>query len=496
MIESFTKKTFWLWNNAEKILVLLFFTTFPFNLRKVFLTPYSFPKGEFNEYLTLSLNWSDVLILSLLFIYTIKRILSQISKPTKKNFYLKNNKSLLSRAIHRITFLLRSNVLEFKFNIFSARKETFLLFFFLLWMIVSINWASFRLLAIYRLFIIFLIVTFFIIIQNLAKKGNIKAKSVYLGLLAGGIFQSLIGILQFILNHSLGLWFLGESILNPNLPGVAKIIVSGEKHIRAYGTFPHPNVLAGFLVLQIILLVSLLIKKHPRQRAYTSDNFSCETISSKIPAWVILVLLAVNTVCFFLTFSRSAFISLFFVSLALLLINLAHYRSRFWLILTIAAFVLLFQGLVFASRHPDNFLFSHQSLKERNLYLDVSQKTIREHPWTGIGLGQFVFQEIVSQTDWLGWQYQPVHNVYLLVTSELGIVGLTIFLLLILTFLTNYCKIKEATYLLTRKPFCIVILSFLFISLFDHYFWDIKSGIVLFAIPFLLARIQNIKLNQ
>ena len=47
----------------------------------------------------------------------------------------------------------------------------------------------------------------------------------------------------------MGFWFLGESILGPEIPGVAKIVVAGGKILRAYGTFPHPNILAAFLLL-------------------------------------------------------------------------------------------------------------------------------------------------------------------------------------------------------------------------------------------------------
>ncbi|OGI42453.1 MAG: hypothetical protein A2593_01520 [Candidatus Moranbacteria bacterium RIFOXYD1_FULL_44_9] len=44
--------------------------------------------------------------------------------------------------------------------------------------------------------------------------------------------------------------------------------------------------------------------------------------------------------------------------------------------------------------------------------------------------------------------------------------------------------------LLTNYPYCIIILCYLFISFFDHYFWDIKPGIIIFAIPFILSQIS------
>ncbi len=488
MKSIFVKHFSWLWNSAEKILIFLFLATFPFNLRKVFLTPYSYPKGEFNEYMTLSLNWSDILILSLIIIYIIKNTFSQYTKPEKSIIYKYNNISILSRL--KLPFLNVSHSL--KNSRFPIQSETFFLFLFLFWITISIIWDPYWPIAIYRLFIILFIVTFVAIIGNLTKKGYIKAEIVYLGLIFGGIFQSLIGISQFVLDRSLGLKFLGESILGHSLPGVAKIIVSGVKHIRAYGTFPHPNILAGFLVIPIILLVSILLKRF-KQSESNDNKVSHETILARIPTWLLVSVLAINIGCFTLTFSRSAFLSLFLLGLALLLIKLAYTSKGIWLIMTIVVFSTLLLGFLNISRHSENFLLSKQSLKERNQYLDVSRETIAVHPLLGVGLGQFVFQEIVSHPDWSGWQYQPVHNVYLLIASETGIVGLTFFLLFLLTYLINYCNINYLFKALTINPYCIIIICFLFISFFDHYFWDIKPGMLIFAIPFILhvARHQN-----
>ena len=478
----------WLWNNAEKILIFVFFATFPFNIRKVFLTPYSYLRGEFNEYMTLSLNWSDILILSLIIIYIIKYLFSQYIQPREKLLYKYNINDVLSiikPPFQNVSRLIRT------FS-FPTRSETsfLFLFLFLLWLAISLIWAPFQLVAFYRLFIILFIVIFVAIIGNLAKKGDIKAEIIYIGIFAGGIFQSLTGISQFFLNRSLGLKILGESILGPSLPGVAKIIVSSVKHIRAYGTFPHPNILAGFLVLQIVLLASLLAKRL-MMNAIASKKVPHETILARIPNWLFFVALIINTGCFFLTFSRSAFLSLVLIGSALLLINLAYAGRKIWLIMAILIFALVFHGFFYASWHQGNFLLSNQSLEERNQYLNVSRETIANHPMLGVGLGQFVFQEIVSQPLWSGWQYQPVHNIYLLIGSELGMVGLVLFLLFVLTFLINYCKINYLFNILTINQYCIIILTFLFISFFDHYFWDIKQGMVIFTIPFLLHVISR-----
>ena len=75
----------WLWNNFEKMLIILFLATFPLNIRKVFPTFYSYPGGEFNEYLTPSLNWSDMIILFLIINITIKKLISQWKGQKENN---------------------------------------------------------------------------------------------------------------------------------------------------------------------------------------------------------------------------------------------------------------------------------------------------------------------------------------------------------------------------------------------------------------------------
>jgi len=438
--------------------------------------------------MTPSLSWSDVLILSVIIIYIIKYIFSQEAKPEKALHYVNNNNGTLSSNTNCITVLLHRITGSFKIMIFSARSETFFLKLFMIWMAISIFWAPLQLIAAYRLLIILLIVNFSIIIRNQAKKGYIKAEFIYLGLFMGGIIQSLIGILQFILNRSLGFKFFGESLLGPDIPGVAKIVVSGMKHIRAYGTFPHPNILAGFLVLQIILLISVLVKRQIQNKR-GDKNVPHETILSKIPTWLFISVLVINLSSFFLTFSRSAFLSIFLAGLALLIVNIRLIRNRILLIFT-TFIILLLLGYILASLNLNYSLYSTQSLEERVLFLNVSRETISEHPWLGVGLGQFIYQEIISQPSWAGWQYQPVHNIYLLITSELGMTGLMFFLLYLLTLLYNCCFMRIKSVLLTNYPYCIIILCYLFISFFDHYFWDIKPGIIIFAIPFILSQIS------
>src|SRR3989338_9422288 len=83
-----------------------------------------------------------------------------------------------------------------------------------------------------------------------------------LAILAGGLFQSLIAIAQFLKQSAIGLRFLGESVIAPDMEGVAVFYNSvGEKVMRAYGTTPHPNILAAYLLLGLFAIYYLLLRQ-------------------------------------------------------------------------------------------------------------------------------------------------------------------------------------------------------------------------------------------
>ena len=71
------------------------------------------------------------------------------------------------------------------------------------------------------------------------------------------MIQSLLVIAQFIKQGSLGgvFYFFGERFFTPATPGIANASINGELLFRPYGTFSHPNVLAGFLLISLISLL-------------------------------------------------------------------------------------------------------------------------------------------------------------------------------------------------------------------------------------------------
>ncbi|MCK4891043.1 MAG: O-antigen ligase family protein, partial [Candidatus Pacebacteria bacterium] len=208
-------------------------------------------------------------------------------------------------------------------------------------------------------------------------------------------------------------------------------------------------------------------------------------------------------------------------------------------------------------RLPDN-----SAISDRNFYNNVSRETISENFVFGSGLGTYIFQidgyleKNNIKQEFQSWQYQPAHNIYLLIASEIGIIGLIFFLLSVVYAISGSIKIvsretidksyfsadkgrlgevneisrdynlnkslsiqkisllnkvkrffrsviapvemidsnvsRETILNVKLNYFLIAILvSFLFIGLFDHYFWTLQQGRLMFWLVLGLMLVNN-----
>lgn len=253
-------------------------------------------------------------------------------------------------------------------------------------------------------------------------------------------FVALIGILQFIFQHSIGLNFLGEPELLSGARGLASVEIFGRKFIRAYGTFSHPNIFSAYLAFSLIFIAYYSVKLR-------RNHF----------------LIGVFVVCFialFLTFSRAAFLALFLVFLfTIFWKKFKKFKFKSWFV---CCLILVF-GLVF-------FLNNAASLvNERLMLMNVSWKMFFDNPF-GVGVGNFtdVMQNFAGNK-LLPWNFQPVHNIYLLILNEIGWFGLLVFLILIIYLLHRFIKSRE--YLLLG-----LLIFIIFAGLFDHYLFSLYHG--------------------
>jgi O-antigen ligase len=365
-------------------------------------------------------------------------------------------------------------------------------------------------------------------------------------IIGSAIIQSVIGIWQFISQTSLGLFWLKEGFIRPDILGVAKIIVHGEKIIRSYGLFPHPNVFGGFLLFSLMLTYLYQKMFHVEQldnnsstKCSTWNNNTCETYNpiKNVPRgtfflnidWSFKFIFTIQLIALLLTFSKSAIIGLV-VSCTYIFINkyvprgtkfrdISKIVPRGTILSKKPLLILLILATSLILFKPDMHSFFLKSLDERTIYLNVSRGTILANPIIGLGMGQFVINmQTYSNLKLSPWELQPVHNVFLLIWSELGIIGLIIFMLFLWklfrsclysrqakesnthsevkcsTWNNNTCEIYNPIKIVPRgtitnnfQPSQVIkglLLGLFFIMLFDHYPWDIQQGQLILWIAF------------
>lgn len=277
-----------------------------------------------------------------------------------------------------------------------------------------------------------------------------------LKLLAFGLFghlllQSVIGLAQFQRGVSAGLSWLGESSTVAGLPGSSTVELAGDLYLRAYGTFQHPNIFAGFLILCFLVFIYLGFE----------HNYGKQFIFFAL----LTVLLTV------LTFSRTAFFIEVVVLIAYsgesVLRQIRGFKLKHFSAIGVSPFFLRFTNF---------FSGTDIAFSDRIDLLKASLDLIWRNP-IGVGPGLYVRSlgghPIVSKSGQL--LLQPVHNIFLLVLAEYGVfVGLTI----ILAFIGYSIK---SIFNKKRKLFAVsVFFSIVVSGSMDHYFFTTQQGLLIF----------------
>jgi O-antigen ligase len=427
----------------EKILFYLLIFCLPFQTRKILYQWGS----DFNEWASAYFYLTDLLIL-LIFLFW---------------FWRKRNQRFLK---------------ELSFQWFRNKIKTpdFWLVTFLIISLISLMQARNIQLGFYHWFkLLELTGLFFYLKYNFQQLFNFKRLAQ--ALVASGFLQSLIAFGQYINQGSLGLKFLAESPLSPEIAGVAKIVVEGTKIIRPYGTFPHPNLLAAFLFLAIFCFYYLWL---------TSDKkLRITTYGLRITLFLVLV------TAFLLTFSRIIIATFLLASLIYFVFifwqaKKAKDKKLFYKIFTLLLLITGYGLLITFLAWPEisarwSISLTEQAVSLRAFYQQTAFSIIKEHPWLGIGLGNFVW-EIKKMLDLLvSWLHQPVHNIYLLIGSEVGLLGLSLFLIFLFLILKQFSQ-QQTMNSQQYYGLLFIVLSSLFIGLFDHFFWTLQQGQLMFWI--------------
>lgn len=316
--------------------------------------------------------------------------------------------------------------------------------------ILNIPFSTFPELSLFRWlkYLEFILLGFY-----LKGKNNYSIKPLYYS----AILFSLIGILQFATGGTLGglLYFFGERSFTANTPGIALFEIFGRQFLRAYSTFSHPNSMAGYMGLLSISLLS---------------GASLKRLNYKLLGFGIIFL------AILLTFSISAFIAIAVATFLFVFLKKHQTKNNVGMyILGLALAFSVVQTGVDRQTSSSKYL-SYERVAQRLELANVAGQATVQNPIAGSGLNTFIpnlpkFQ-INGNSIWL---LQPVHNIFLLVLSEIGIVGLFIFVVLIYSALKK-SRNEKRYYLLV--PLVFVILT----GTTDHYWLTIQQNNLLLVL--------------
>lgn len=313
-------------------------------------------------------------------------------------------------------------------------------------------------------------------------------------LAAGLVPAAWLGVWQFLAQDTVASKWLGLAKHVAAEPGTSVIELYPlgqlpERWLRAYGSFDHPNILGGAMAVGLILSLWLLAERY-----YQKDK---ETLRS-----LLYVMIASLAAGLFVSFSRGAWLGLYVgvLSSLLAMVWLKRWAElRAWLvgtaiIVAIFGFFMLPYHDLASGRFAAQSRLEIKSTSERLASYKQASAVIKDNLLTGVGLGNYVPALQQLEPGQPAWYYQPAHSAYLLVLAEFGLIGLVLLAVILATYifkdqLLEFSQLSKEQ-LKIRKlidnygrfdPLVMVLaISIGAMMLFDHWWWSLHFGILLF----------------
>jgi len=391
----------------EKSLFFLIVLLLPTQFGKYFFPSFSFIDGIRVDYLAVKLYLIDFLV-GALFILNLKTV---------------------------VRFLLNKSI-----------------FIFLILLLPNIYFADSRILAFLGAVRWFEFLVLFILVKTKGKV--IGSRDLLSGFLLSGAVQLGLSIIQFVTKQSVQgpFYFIGERLLSLGTPGVAKTVLNGVELMRPYGTFSHPNSMAGFYLLTYFFVL-------------TYRKFDRFFVLKQIALFVFSCLV-------FISFSRNAIGIFVFFNVVHLFCN--EKKCGICLFGRIVSLVML--SLVFFSASKDP-----ASISKRLMLIKDSVMIIRDNLVFGTGINNYLLAQAEFPSRFPFFINQPVHNIFLLFISEAGV--------LITAAVVFYCRLLIQTIF---KNGMIFLLGVVLISgMFDHYWMTLIQNFLLIAVVFSFKAFQD-----
>ncbi|HEY8475653.1 MAG TPA: O-antigen ligase family protein [Chloroflexota bacterium] len=265
-------------------------------------------------------------------------------------------------------------------------------------------------------------------------------------LMLGGFAAALIALALYVVPRDLAIRALSalRPIGYPSGPDVLRFI-AGTEVLRATGTSLDPNVLGGLLLVTTALVITQLMSPTPLLRR----------------SWL-AVMVGAMLVAIVLTYSRSSWLGL---ASAVLLLAVVRYRRTWALALAGAAVLLLAPpGEMIIDRLTSGLLAQDKAAAMRLGEYKDAFRLISEYPIFGVGFGEAPRIDL----------YVAVSSIYLLVAEEMGLVGLSVYLITVGTALYHGLsalpRVADNRVKDVLVGLIVALGGALVAGLFDHYF--------------------------
>lgn len=354
----------------------------------------------------------------------------------------------------------------------------FAFFLLVLWAGFSVNWSFMRgsrpevaLSGVFQLGLVFV----FALIVLCA--GPPSRQIIYL-LLISLVLHGVLGAIQVARQESAGLFWLGEFLINLQKPGISVIQAGDVRWLRPYGLTAHPNMYAGFMCVALLACGPMILAE------------------KRFLRWVGSVLALFGLWMLLLTFSRGAWLALICAGGMQLILNyktiLSQSKIRRHVLITgslavilSGLFFVMYENLMLARAGVGAEYTEQRSVNDRLILLDIAGEAIKERPLNGVGISNFpwyasyyLVNHKVSENDIQG---DHVHQVYVSIWAELGLIGLVLYVLVVGSGFWIFAaglrsrRVSRDVIALTSG-----VVALLIIGMFDHYPWSLIHFQLLF----------------
>lgn len=247
---------------------------------------------------------------------------------------------------------------------------------------------------------------FFVVLNNVRSMEQVKG--LMRVLLLAGFGAAAIGVAFYVIPED---WTV--RVLNalgrlgyPGGYGALRYIEDDPSNpMRAIGTSVDPNVLGGLMILIIGVTLPQITARAPLW-----------------PRWAVAVMLATEALCLYLTYSRGSMVGM---AAALFFLGVLRYRRLIPLGVVGAGLLLLLpQAQAYVTHFIEGLRGQDLATQMRFGEYKDALRLISEYPWFGVGFAGSPRIDL----------YIGVSSLYLLMAEEMGIIGLTVFLVAMAVF--------------------------------------------------------------